>query len=205
MAKKQWIDETGLVIPASRVTKSEKLRETVADTLLKKAMKLNSSLVELKNDMAAASDEVFAAVIGENGGTVKEDRKGNFLFYNFDRSIKIERDIQDRIEFDDALIAVSKQHFDEFLQSAQAGVDEMIRSIVLEAFNTSKGRLDTQKVLSLLKYRQRVPADKYPAFHAALDAIEKAIRRPDSKSYHRISVRNKEGKYDAVNLNFSSI
>jgi len=205
MAKKQWIDETGLQIPAARVSKSEKLREATAEALLKKAQKLNQQLAQFKKEVAQAADAVFEAVMAENGATMKEERKGNFVFYNFDRSIKIEVDAQERIEFDDALIAVAKQHFDDFLNVSAGGVEDMIRELILDAFSSSRGKLDTRKVIGLVRYRQRIPADKYPQFHRAIDAIEKSMTRPSSKRYFRISTKEEWGTYNLIDLNFSSI
>lgn len=204
MAKK-WIDETGLEIPANRITRSEKLRETATERLLKKAQRINESLTAFKTEVADAADEIMELVYAENG-LPRSEHKGNFTFFNFDRSIKIEVSIQDRIDFDDALIAVAKQHFDEFLQNAGTGLDEMIRNLVMDAFSTRRGKLDTKKVLSMVSHRTRVPEAKYPKFHQAIDAIERAIRRPDSKRYFRIWKRDPLfGTYDAVELNFSNI
>ncbi len=201
---KEWKDENGLVIPANRITKSEKTREQICEKLIKRALKINQLLVSFKSEVSADVRQVFDEVMFENGVDVAE-RKGNFTFYNFDRSIKIETEINERIEFDDAMIKVAKEHFDSFLSSNTGGIDEMIRELILDAFSTSRGKLDVKKVMGLLKYRTRIPSDKYPAFHAALNAIEKGIRRPSSKTYHRISVRDANGKYVAVDLNFSSI
>jgi hypothetical protein len=201
---KQWIDENGLEIPTARITKSEKMREAAADRLLKKANEINRRLAAFKDEVSESADEIMAQVFEENGVN-SELRKGNFTFYNFDRSIRVEVSMQERIDFDDAMIAVAKEHFDEFLATNSSALDEMIRQLIMDAFSTSRGKLDTKKVLSLVKYRQRVPATKYPKFHAAIDAIEKAIRRPDSKRYFRIAKRNGNGEYDNVELNFSSI
>jgi hypothetical protein len=204
MTTKIWKDENGITIPASRVTKSEKLREQVIERLLKRAQKLSQELAKFKDEFANTSDEVYDAVMAENGVDTT-DRKGNFCFYNFDRTIKAEVDVSDRIEFDDAMIAVAKQHFDIFLDNTTGGVDEMIRELILDAFSTVKGKLDTKKVMTLVKYRQRIDPNKYPQFHKAIDAIEKGMRKPSSRRYYRISVRNSQGGYDAINLNFSSL
>jgi len=204
MAKKIWKDETGLEIPANRITRSEKMREAATDYLRKKAERLKTLLSEFKEEFISASDEVYTAVLEENGAKASE-RKGNFVFYNFDRSVKIETDVQDRIEFDDAMILVAKQHFDEFLSNNTSGIDSMIRELILDAFSSSRGKLDTRKVMSLVKYRSRIPADKFPQFHSAINAIEKGMSRPSSKRYFRILLRDGEGKYNAIDLNFSSI
>jgi hypothetical protein len=207
MAKKQWLDETGLEIPASRVTKAEKLKEVTCEKLLKKSQRVNQILVDLKEEMTSEAERVLNAVIEENGGTPRENYKGNFTFFNFDRSIKVEAAVQEKITFDDAMIIIAKDHFDTFLEDATSigGVDAMIRDMILDAFSTAKGKLDTDKVLGLTKYRSRIDKAKYPSFHAALDAIEKGINRQVSKKYHRISFRNDAGEYENIQLNFSAL
>jgi len=202
--KKVWTDESGITIPANRITKAEKLKEARLEKLAKKAIALNERLAEFKAEFAKDADEIFAAVMAENGIT-KTDHKGNFLTKTFNGSIKAEVDVNRPIEFDDALIEVAKFHRDEFLKNGTSGLDPMISEIVLDNFDTSRGKLDTKKVMSMAKYRGRVDINKYPSFHKMLDAIEKAIRRPDSKRYFRISLRDAEGKYNAIDLNFSSI
>ena len=204
MSKKIWKDETGIEIPANRITKSEKMRETVTEKLLKNAEKLNMLLSKFKDEFITAADEVYVTILEENGAKAS-DRKGNFIFYNFDRSVKVETDVQERIEFDDAMITVAKQHFDEFLTGNTNGIDDMVRELILDAFSSTRGKLDTRKVMGLVKYRSRIPADKYPQFHAAINAIEKGMSRPSSKRYFRVSQRDGEGKYNAIDLNFSSI
>lgn len=204
MSKKLWTDENGITIPANRITKTEKLREARLEYLAKKAARLNAQLVEFKAEFASAADEIFAAIMAENGIT-KTTSKGNFLIKNFDGSIKAEVDVNERIEFDDAMILVAKAHFDEFLNIGASAVDEMIRELILDAFSTTRGKLDAKKVTSLVKYRTRIDANKYPSFHKAIDAIERSISRPSSKRYFRISLRDTEGKYNAIDLNFSSI
>lgn len=204
-AAKLWIDENGLQIPTSRITPAEKLKERTATKLFNKASDINSRLVALKADFDELTEKIILEVMAENNIDNAKPRKGNFSFYNFDRSIKIELDMQERIEFDDALIMVAKEHFDNFLDNGSGGIDEMIKTLIKDAFNTSKGKLDTKKVLSLVKHRTRIPAKKYPEFHNAIDAIEKSINRPSSKKYYRISVLNDVGKYEPIQLNFSAI
>lgn len=191
-------------IPAARVTKVEKLRERRADRILKDAEKISQKLAEFKELTSEYCAEVFEAVMAENQ-VEATDRKGNFTWYNFDRSIKIEVAISDRIDFDDTLIAAAKEKFDGFLQSSTTQVDEMVRALIMEAFSTNKGRLDVKRVLNLVRYRTRVPMNKYPSFHEAVDLIEKAIRKPASKTYFRIWKKDSNGEYQAVELNFSKV
>jgi len=201
---KQWIDETGLQIPVSRVTASEKLKERTSQQLLREAQKLHRALKAYKRSMSEACQDVFAAVMEENG--VKDDNlKSNFTWYNFDRSIKIEASVSERIDFDDALIAAAKDKFYEFMSANTTGVDEMIRALIMDAFSTTRGRLDAKKVMGLVRYRAKINQKRYPMFHEAVDLIEQSIRRPDSRTYYRIWERGGDGEYEAVDLNISSI
>ena len=56
--------------------------------------------------------------------------------------------------------------------------------------------------MSLLKYRSKIDN---PLFQEALKLLEQSIRHPDSKRYFQIYVRNSEGAYDNIDLNFSNI
>lgn len=206
MAKKVWKEENGLIIPANRITPAEKQKEVICDKLLKKALRIQKLLVDFKEEISKEAYKAHNGMLEENGGNVRDGWKGNFHVFSFDRSIKVEVSAQDQIKFDDALMDVAKQHFDTFLNNAAGSqLDEMISEMITDAFNTSRGKLDTKKVLGLVAKRQRVPKDKYPHFYMALDAIEKGTKRTFSKKYHRISVKNDDGKYEVVDLNFSSL
>jgi hypothetical protein len=78
----------------------------------------------------------------------------------------------------------------------------MIKQIVTDAFSTTRGKLDAKKVMSLLRYKDKV---KDALFLESMELLEKSIRRPDSRIYHRISERQPDGSYKAIDLNFSSI
>ncbi|MBA3900978.1 MAG: DUF3164 family protein [Bacteroidetes bacterium] len=200
---KTWTDESGVTIPANRITASEKLRENKAAKLLKQALALNEKLVSFKAEIETDCRKIFEAVKAENNSD--KETKGNFIWHNFDRSIKVEVSINERIEFDELLIAIAKEKLESFISDNTTATEDMIKALVMEAFSTSRGKLDSKKVMSLVKYRQRIPQNKYPVFHEAIDTIEKAVRRPDSKTYFRIWAKDDKGEYQNVNLNFSNL
>lgn len=197
---KMWVDESGMEIPFSRTTKSERLRERSAHSLLSDAQKLNSQLAAFKEKVIRVCDEVYQVFMEEKNN--EKARKGNFTWYNFDRSIKVEVAIQDRIEFDDLTISASKDKFDQYLHENVTSKDDFVKEIVVNAFSTSRGKLDTRKVLDLIKYKSR---SKDPVFQEAIKLLEESIRRPDSKTYFRIWERDTQGQYHAIDLNFSSL
>lgn len=204
---KQWVDENGLVIPPARVTPLEKKIERYAHKLLRDAERINKLLTEYKEEIATKAQEVWYESLlnsGLNDEAIAR-HKGNHTFYNFDRSIKIETSITERIDFDDALMAAAKEKFDEFLSQNTSGTDEMIRQLIMDAFSTYRGKLDAKKIMNLVRYKSKINERRYPNFHAAVALIEKSIRRPDSRRYFRIWKKNEAGEYENIDLNFSSI
>lgn len=199
---KVWLDEKGVQIPFSRVTKIEIFKEKAAKKMIIGAQKLNSDILEFKALCAELCEEAFQKDLSAG----KAPTKGGYTLYNFDRSVKIERQINEAIQFDENHIGAAKEKFDAFLKEGTVGVDEMVRNLIMDAFSSNKkGKLDSKKIMSLLSYKQRIDEKKYPQFHEALNLIEQSIRRPDSKTYYRIWFKNEGEQYTSIDLNFSNI
>src|SRR6185312_7180999 len=190
-----WKDEAGINIPFNRINDTERFKEKHAFKIATKALAIQQSIAEFKEYVKSTSQEVLRKSVKAANGEDKE-RKGNFTWYNVDRSIN------ERIEFDDVLIKLCKEKLDEFLKKNLTASDEFVKELVDSAFTNTKGSLDAKKVLSLLKHRQKI---KNKLFQEALDLLEQSIRRPDSKTYYRVSAKDEEGKYKSIDLNFSSI
>lgn len=198
--EKQWTDETGSVVPIDYISLGNRLKERSAGSLLKNAKRLNKQLKKFKAKTQELCDKVYKAMLEEF--KAKADSKGNFTWFNFDRSIKIDVSVSERIDFDDLTIKACKQKLYEFLDANLDAKQAFVKEMVTDAFSTSRGKLDAKKVMSLLKYRQQIKA---PLFQDALNLLEESIRRPDSKVYFRIWERNGSGEYELIDLNFSSI
>jgi hypothetical protein len=201
---KTWTDEKGHEIPYSRITKLEKRTQRETKKLLRKAQSINTKLVDFKTEVAIIAEELWISTIQEAGSKTK-DSKGNITIYNFDRSIKMEVNVATPIKFDDALIAVAREKFNEFLDVSTANVEDFMKEMIHSAFETSRGQLDTKQVMDLVSLRKRVDRARFPLFHEAIDLIEDSIRRPSSKKYFRIWYKDEANDYQIVDLNFSSI
>jgi hypothetical protein len=196
-----WIDENGQAIPVKRITKCEKLMEQKSTSLLKGSKSINQHLIGFKKDIKAICEEVEKASLAENG-VVKENSKGNLTWYNFDRSIKVERSVSEPVKFDELTISAAKAKLDEFLNEAIESKFNFAKDMILTAFETTKGQLDPKKITPLTRYESKV---NHPLFTEACKLIQQALRRPDSKTYYRIWAKDADGKYQAVELNFSNI
>ncbi len=197
-----WYDETGIAIPVNRITKAEKLAERKSGQIVKKAIDLNKRLKSFKRYLKQAVMDVYEAFLNENGGKVKENYKGNFTLYNFDRSIKIEVNISEPIDFDDITIQLAQEKLQEFLSKNINSKNEFIKELVLDAFKTRRGKLDSKRVLNLTRWVQKV---NDPLFTEAVELINKSIRRKPSKTYYKVFVKDDEGQYQNIELNFSNV
>lgn len=195
---KVWIDHNGQNVPVQYVPDHDKKKERIAQKYLKKAIDLNMRLEQLKQEAFADLDRFYEDMLRENNLSA-EDRKGNFTLTSFDKSIKIEVKVQDRIEFDDR-ITLAQLKINEFLQEKTKDSDLDLIEIVNNAFQTNKGRLDTKRVLSLFGYKI-----KHPLWLEAMELLKQSIDRNNSKRYLSISERNENGVYVQIQLNFASI
>jgi len=197
---KFWQDEQGIEIPYSRITPLERKMENKSFQLAKKSVELHNRLASFKQEVANICQEIYEQFMAEKNITKKQ--KGNFTWYNFNRSIKIEVSINERIEFDDMAIEAAKAKLNEFLSNNIETKDEFIKQLVMDSFETSRGKLDTKKVMSLVRYKSKIKA---PLFQEAVALIEEGIRRPDSRMYFRIWQKSQNGSWQLIDLNFSSI
>lgn len=197
-----WVDEKGNEVQYKRTSESERLKEKEAFGIAKEAIRLNKDLTEFKERLKGSVEKVVKVFMKENELEVIGKGKGNFTFFNFDRSIKIEVNNNDMIVFDEMLIAGAKQKLDVFLSDNVNTTDEVIKALVMDAFSSQKGKLDTKKVLSLLKYRSKV-VNKI--FIEALDMVEKAMSINGSRTYYKVALLQEDGSYAYIKLDLSSI
>lgn len=198
-----WIDEAGNSIPYNRITSLERLKERKSFTLLTKSKMLSQKLVEFKQEVQSMVDEVIDAARAENA--VKLEGKGNYTFYNFNRTIKIEVNVNELIRFDDMTIEAAKETLLNLIRTNIQG-DDFIISIVEDAFQNSRGRLDAKKVLGLKRHGQRIKSFEIKAeWDKAMDLIDKSISRPKTKTYYKVWFKDGSGDYIPVELNFSNI
>ena len=201
-ANPMWIDEQGISVQYKRISECDRLKEKEAFRIAKEAMSLNNNLTVFKDALKTSIEKVMKSFMRENELEVIGKGKGNYSFYNFDRSIKIEVSNNDMIAFDEMLIAGAKEKLDVFLSENVNTTDDVIRELVLGAFSSQKGKLDSKKVLSLLKYRSKV---KNKVFIEALDMVEKAMSVNGSKTYYKVALLQDDGSYEYIKLDLSSI
>ena len=200
-----WTNAAGDPVPVKHISKSEKLKEAIAARILKKAVKLEEALIELLDDLQQSNMEIDAALRVDyelKTGNKKKVGKGGLTWYSFNGDVKVETNINDFMKFDESMMNEAHLLVKEYIGSKLNEDQQLIASIATDAFSTTKGGFDPRKVFNLLKYEAKVKNARYSK---ACDLIRNAQRIDKSKAYHRISVRQPDGNYRPIKLNFSSL
>lgn len=199
--KTDWLDESGKVVSFSTIKKSEKVYEKECYAIAQQALKVNASLVKLKSFIQKSVDACIAAFHADYAGK-KTEFKGNYTIRNFNDTIKVEISVSNPIQFDDLTIQKARDTFKEFLSDGVVTKDDTIKQMVLDAFETSRGKLDVDKIMSLKRYSDRI-SDK--RWKQAMQLIDQAIRRPATATYYRVWVKDESGKYRNIPLALANV
>ena len=87
-----WLDEKGSQIPFNRINEVERLMERSSAKLLKESLTINKRLSDFKIEVKETCEKIYDAYMKMAKNEDKKS-KGNFTWFNFDRSIKIENSL----------------------------------------------------------------------------------------------------------------
>jgi len=199
-----WRDASGTEVPVKFVPAPDKKKEALAGAVYKAAVTAEAVLLDLHKMLTNAFSEARAAVAQEYAikGKEKKKGKGSFTWYNFDKSVKIEADINDIVKWDGAMMTEALSQLNSYISGNIGDSNELIKQLVNDAFTGSKGQIDSRKVFQLLKYENKI---KDKRFLKACDIIKQASSVDSTKLYMRVSEKTETGEYRIINLNFSSI
>ena len=190
----------GAFVPASNVKEIDKLRDQTVINIFALAEALHN---EMKNFKEQAFNDVasFVQISADQYGAKIGGTKGNVQLLSFDGRLKIQRNIAERITFDERLQA-AKHLIDECLKEWTADGRDEIKAIINNAFNVDKkGEISTTKILGLKKIEI-----SHPKWLEAMQAITDSINIAGSKSYLRFYKRNDEtGEYIPMSLDLATI
>lgn len=201
-ADKTWFNESGTSVPYEYTRPYERVNERSLGSIAKEAITLNEKLTVFKTKAFDEAKKMYANFIAANDGKAPGKGKGGITLFNFDRSIKVEVSINEQIVFDDGFIQLAKAELDDLLTEGLQGAAVFIKPIVMKAFETPRGKLDTKRVLELKRHAADV---NHPVYDKAMKFIDQAIRRPGSREYLTVWCKDDKGEYINIQLNFSAI
>ena len=194
-----WKNARGDLVPESRVTDIDKLRDQVVRDMCVMAKERSTSLRDFKlNTMQDVAALVTTSM--EQYGVKTGGDKGNVTLTTYDGSFKIIRQMADHLIFGEQLQA-AKELIDSCVIRWAQGADDNIKALVTHAFQTDKeGKINTGRVLGL---RQLKITD--PDWLTAMQAITDSIKVASTKPYIRFYERNAQGGYDPINLDLAAV
>ena len=195
-----WENAQGALVPEANIKEIDKLRDQTVRRIWALAEQLHQEMQKFKaqafTDVAA-----FVQISADQYGAKIGGTKGNVQLLTFDGRLKIQRNIAERITFDERLQAANHL-IDECLKEWTADGRDEIKAIISSAFNVDKkGEISTTKILGL----KRIEIN-HPKWLEAMQAITDSIGIAGSKSYLRFYKRNDEtGEYAPMSLDLATI
>lgn len=181
--KTYWRDATGTLTPEELVRDIDKHRDELVTEWVEKGKALNRQIGEFKGgifgDLGAfieLSAEKYGAKVGGN--------KGNVTLFSYDGKYKIQRAINESLQFDERIQA-AKVLIDECLNEWSEGSRPELKALIERAFNVDKeGNLNTSRILGL----RRVEIQD-SRWQNAMQAISESVQVVSSKAYVRLYER----------------
>ncbi len=196
--EKHWIDVDGAPVPKKYIDATTLKKERVIGKVVNKTLAFQKKAIELKEAIMAECDDLYVELMKQAGVKI-EERKGNYQLASFDKSVKIEMKVSDRIEFDEH-INFAQEKIKEFLAKKTVGIDSDLSELINSAFQTKKNRLDTKSIFKLFTLKIN-----HPIWEEAMSLIKKSIQKNKSVRYLAVYEKDEEGKYKQIQLNFSSL
>lgn len=191
-------DAWGNEVPARHVPKIDKERDRVVERLVKRAEKLSADIAAFK-EYAFEQLEGFAEKASEQYGATVGGKRGNLQLTSFDGTLRVSRDRQDRIAFDERLSA-AQCLLDEWLTDRIGGIDADLRKLVDDAFHQSDGGLRTARILALL--RLDIKDDKW---RQAMELIKQSIQVASTRHYVRCFRKDDTGEMVSIPLDIARV
>lgn len=190
----------GHLVPTEQVSERDKLADETTRELLVAAKELQAAMIKFKG-MAMGTVESFVELSAEKYGAKIGGKKGNVTITSFDGAIKVQRQVSERIEFDERLQA-ARALIDECIAEWAEGSRKEIRALVNHAFQVdAAGKVSTGRVLSL---RQLDISDE--RWQNAMRAIADSMHSTGTKAYIRIYERLVEdGPHEAIALDLAVV
>lgn len=195
-----WRNAQGALIPVEMVKPIDRARNDLVHELVQKATELSQLMAKFKTS-AFADIAAFVDLSLEQYDTNVGGKKGNLTLHSFDGRYKVQRAIQEHLQFDERLQA-ARALIDECLADWTAGAAPELKAIVANAFNTDKaGNISTSRVLGL----RRLDI-KDERWLKAMTAIGEAVQVVGSKAYIRVYERIGDSEmYRSIPLDIAAV
>ena len=133
-----WKNAVGDLIPVTKIKPVDKARDALVKDIAEQAKAMNSLLLDFKTSVMNDIEEFVATSAADYGHQMRGALgKGNITLTSFDGQYKVERQVADRIAFDERL-QVAKAIIDECVHRWSKGANHNIQALVDFGYSTIK-------------------------------------------------------------------
>jgi len=186
--------------PLTMIDAVDLLQDQTVKAIIRFAEELSARIARFKGH---TYDDInsFLDLIAEKYGAKRGGKKGNLTLTSYDRCMKVELKVADRIVFGPQL-QVARSLVDECIASWSDGARDEIRALVDGAFNTDKeGTVDRTALLKLRRLNINNPVWK-----RAMEALGDSIRTEGTTTYMRFSRRaNVNAPWSSISIDLAGV
>lgn len=181
--KEYWRDAKGNLTPTELVKEIDKARDALVHEWVERGRDLSKAISHFKEGIFG-DVQAFIELSAEKYGAKVGGNKGNVTLFSYDGKYKIQRAINESLQFDERIQA-AKVLIDECLNEWSEGSRPELKALIERAFNVDKeGNLNTSRILGL----RRVDIQA-PRWQNAMQAISESVQVVSSKAYVRLYER----------------
>ena len=181
--KEYWRDAKGNLTPAELVKEIDKARDALVHEWVERGRDLSKAISHFKEGIFG-DVQAFIELSAEKYGAKVGGNKGNVTLFSYDGKYKIQRAINESLQFDERIQA-AKVLIDECLNEWSEGSRPELKALIERAFNVDKeGNLNTSRILGL----RRVDIQD-ERWQNAMQAISESVQVVSSKAYVRLYER----------------
>lgn len=181
--KEYWRDAKGNLTPAELVKEIDKARDALVHEWVERGRDLSKAISHFKEGIFG-DVQAFIELSAEKYGAKVGGNKGNVTLFSYDGKYKIQRAINESLQFDERIQA-AKVLIDECLNEWSEGSRPELKALIERAFNVDKeGNLNTSRILGLR--RVEIQDNRW---QNAMQAISESVQVVSSKAYVRLYER----------------
>lgn len=196
-----WVDGDGQEVPRTYVNDWQKIEERKVNAIFTIAKAAYEQLRKRKQEIIKHAEQLIRSYYEK---VKPEHEQQSFTFHNFSRTLRVEVDSSDSLEYDKNLIEQASIHFKAYLDDQMGKIDPILKE-VLEAMilDVRRKKMVVGTVKKLEHLGRKVD---HPEMDKAMTMIDQAKGRGLNRVYYRVRILNPETKaYDMVDINFSAI
>lgn len=192
-------DSKGRICPASIISPVDAARDDLVNDMVDTWKAEQTHLRDVKATGFANIEEFLLFSIATYGKK-RSGEKNNVTLTNYAQTKKVTISYADRITFNEKLVE-AQQHIENLIAEKSAGLDDVTKALLSNAFILSDGSIRVAEVLKL----RRINID-HPEWEAAKKAIADAIMPMGAKGYVRVYERKDvNSDWVAISLDIAAL